>query len=94
MDIYLVGFAYFCLSYNTLYVTYALYNQFFGSQPVTFLELWHYFEDRFEKIRVVVEEENKETRKKMVDSLFNSEARSFEKFKETLKKWKDEQSKN
>jgi len=94
MDIYLVGFAYACLSYNTFYITWSIHRQLFGKQPVTFFELWLYLEEKFKGLQDIVDEESRETRKKMVDSLFNSEARSFEKFKETLKKWKDEQGKN
>jgi len=90
MNTYLIGFAYFCLFYNTIFVSILIYDKLFGRQPLTFLEVWLYLEDKFANLGKLVEEENKEVRKKIVDSLWNSEERSMEHLKDELKKFKND----
>ena len=49
-------------------------------------------EDKFEQMQKVADEENAETRRKMVDSLLNSEARTKDGLKEELKKLVDDEN--
>jgi hypothetical protein len=56
--------------------------------PLSYLEVWLLMDSKFEEMQKVIEEENKETRQKMVNSLWNSEERNLEHFKEEIKRLK------
>lgn len=88
----LINFAFFCLCYNFLYITISLfkmaYDWYVYRPPLSYLEVWLLMDSKFEEMQKVIEEENQETRQKMVDSLWNSEERSLEHIKEELKRLK------
>jgi hypothetical protein len=64
------------------------YDWAFYKPPLTYLEVWLLMDSKFEDLQKVIEEENKDTRQKMVDSLWNSEERNIEHFKEEIKRLK------
>ena len=88
----LINFAFFCMCYNFFYITISLlkmaYDWAFYKPPLTYLEVWLLMDSKFEAMQKVIEEENKDTRKKMVDSLWNSEERSLDHIKNELKNLK------
>jgi hypothetical protein len=65
-----------------------VYDWAFYKPPLTYLEVWLLMDSKFEQMQKLVEEENKDTRKKLVDSLWNSEERNLEHIKEELKRLK------
>ena len=90
MNQFLVILAHICVVYNIIFITYYFYKELFGSQPASFLEIWLYIESKFEQLQKELDNEQKELITKITYSFFNSEERSFEKFKSELKKWKNE----
>lgn len=90
MNHFLIFGAHFCVLYNIVFITYYFYKELFGSHPASFLEIWLYIESKFEEIHKVIDDEHKELINKITYSFFNSEERTFEKFKDELKKWKNE----
>lgn len=90
MNNFLIIGAHFCVLYNIVFITYYFYKELFGKQPASFLEIWLYVESKFDKIQKIIDDENKELIKKITYSFFNSEERTFENFKNELKRWKNE----
>lgn len=83
-----------CLAYNFIYITIELWSKHKRKEPVSFIEVFMYIEDKFAEMKKVVEIEETQTRKKMVDSFFNSEERSAEKLKIEIQKLRDEKHKS
>lgn len=79
-----------CIGYCMCFVTYLWYDKLFGKQPAYFLEIWLYFESKFELLKKELDNEQQELIKKITYSFFNSEERSLENFKAELKRWKNE----
>ena len=79
-----------CLAYNFFYITIELWDRHKRKEPVSFLEVFMYIEDKFADMKKVVEIEETQTRKKIADSFFNSEERSVEKLKIEIQKLRDE----
>jgi hypothetical protein len=88
---YFVGW--YVIAYQTFSILRWFYFWAYYEKPVSFLQIWLYMEDKFEQMQKVADEENTETRRKMVDSLLNSEARTKDGLKEELKKFKKDETK-
>jgi len=86
----LIWFAYFCFGYNCIFLTYLVYKEFFRNNPLTFLEIFLYIESVFERL----EKADKDSIQDIKNNILNSELRTQDQFRETIKSLKDDSAKN
>lgn len=67
MSDFLVWGVHFAVGYVILFVSFLFYKEMTQPKPLTFLELFMYFEERVEKLESIVRVENEDTRKEMFE---------------------------
>lgn len=82
--IYIWGYT--ALGYNFIFVTYSFYKLYSQKQPLTFLEMFLYLEDRFDKMS----DTEKEVYKKISSEILNSELRNADRLKREFKNKENE----